>query len=85
MEWLVVVIFANMMDGVYVFTDPVFETRTECMATLTDEEYIKKYTAKLVLEFGRPLPIQAVNCLQADEIQRILESVFTENPEEIEI
>jgi len=85
MEWLVVVIFANLMDGVYVFTDPVFETRTECMATLTDEEHIKKYISKLVVEYGRPVPIQAVNCLQVDEIQRIFESVFTDNPKEIEI
>lgn len=85
MEWLVVVIFANMMDGVYIFTEPQFETRPECMSTLIDPEQIKNYTAKLAIEFGRPMDIMAVNCLQVDEIQRIFESVYSDNPEEIEI
>ena len=76
MTWLVVVLFANVAGDVYIFTNPTFETRDECMATLHNPENIAGYTAKLVEEYGRTIPIKAVNCLEKDEIKRILDDYY---------
>ena len=75
MNWLVVVVFATMAGDVYIFTDPKFETREQCVASVTDPESIKKYSKKLTEEYGKRMPIRGVNCLQEDEIKRILEDV----------
>ena len=40
MNWLVVVLFATMAGDVYIFTTPKFETRQECMRTLTHPDTI---------------------------------------------
>ena len=75
MTWLVVVLFANVAGDVYIFTNPTFETRDECMTTLYNPENIAGYTAKLVEEYGRTIPIKAVNCLEEDEIKKIIQGV----------
>ncbi len=72
MQWLVVVLFATLQGDMYIFTTPEFETRDECMATVLDPKHIKGYTQKLLLEYGELPPIQAVNCLQSDTLNRIL-------------
>tara|TARA_B100000902_G_C27249015_1_gene884219 strand:- start:1260 stop:1508 length:249 start_codon:yes stop_codon:yes gene_type:complete len=75
MKWLVVVVFANIMGDVYIFTEPSFDSHKECYATLTQPEEIKKYTQKLVEEYGGLIPIKAVNCLSEKEIENILKSL----------
>ena len=75
MNWLVVVVFATMTGDVYIFTDPKFETREQCVASVTDPKSIKEYSKKLAEEYGKLMPIKGVNCLQEDEIKRILKGV----------
>lgn len=72
MSWAVVVLFATMAGDIYIFTEPTFETRDECMAALYDPNSRNNMLKKLVMEYGRPMPIQAVNCLETGEIKRIL-------------
>ena len=72
MSWAVVVLFATMAGDIYIFTEPTFETRDECMATLYDPNSRNNMLKKLVMEYGKPMPIQAVNCLQTSEIKRLL-------------
>jgi hypothetical protein len=73
MKWLIVVLFQTMAGDVYIFTDPTFDTRDECMASVYNKEDQKKYIQKLVMEYKKPMPIMAVNCLQEDKINEILE------------
>ena len=75
MKWLVVVLFANMQGDVYIFTNPTFDTREECVATLRNPEKIAGYTMKLVEEYGRKIPIRAVNCLDQKTINEILDKI----------
>jgi len=72
MKWLVVVIFATMQGDVYIFTDPVFDTRESCIASIYDSEQMKRYVQKLVVEYQRLLPIRALNCLDEQTINDIL-------------
>lgn len=75
MNWLIVVVFATMTGDVYIFTDPKFDTREECVASIKDPNMVPVYSKKLVEEYGRLLPILGLNCLQEDEIKRIIQSV----------
>lgn len=72
MTWLIVVIFQTMTGDVYIFTDPTFETRDACMASIYNKEDQKKYVQKLTHEYGKVMPILAVNCLEEDHINKIL-------------
>ncbi len=72
MNWLVVVVFATLHGDVYIFNEPAWETREECMASLIDPEIQPNYIAKLVLEYGKPMPIQLINCLSEEQIKEIL-------------
>lgn len=73
MSWLVVVIFATFYGDIYVFTEPTFDSRDECMTSVLNPADIKNYTDKLLQEYGEPMPILGINCLQEDEIKRLLE------------
>ena len=75
MNWLIVVVFATMTGDVYIFTDPKFDTREECVASIKDPNMVPVYSKKLVEEYGRLLPIRGLNCLQEDEIKRIIKGV----------
>jgi len=72
MKWFVVVLFATSQGDVYIFNKPSFETREECVATLYNPEKINAYLAKILIEYGRPMPIRLANCLQGDTIEQIL-------------
>ena len=78
MKWLIVVIFYTLQGDVYIFTDPTFDSREECVASLQDPAMVPVYTQKLVMEYGRLLPIQGLNCLQEDKIKEILDGVESE-------
>ena len=81
MNWLVVVLFATLYSDIYVFTEPTFNSRDECMASVYNPADIKNYTYKLLLEYGEPMPILGINCLQEDEIKRLIEEeVDISNP-----
>ena len=72
MNWAVVVLFATLSGDVYIFTTPKFETKQECMRTLTTPDTVAAYTQKLAKEYGRPMPIKFINCLQEDYLKRLL-------------
>ena len=74
MTWLIVVLFQTMTGDVYIFTDPTFETREECMISIMNPDDQKKYVAQLTHEYGKVMPILAVNCLEEDQINKILNS-----------
>jgi len=75
MNWLIVVVFATMTGDIYIFTDPKFDTREECVASIKDPNMVPVYSKKLVMEYGRLLPILGLNCLQEGEIQKIIKDV----------
>tara|TARA_B100000900_G_scaffold415140_1_gene443960 strand:- start:242 stop:496 length:255 start_codon:yes stop_codon:yes gene_type:complete len=73
MKWLMVVLFATMQGDIYVFTNPKFDSREECIAAAMNPEEQKKYVRKLIIEYGKVMPIHGINCLQQDEIKRLIE------------
>lgn len=73
MTWMIVVVFATLAGDVYIFTDPTFETQTECREYMTDVENIPGLVDKMFTDYGRQMPIRAVNCLEEDKIKSILE------------
>ena len=81
MNWLMVVLFATMQGDIYIFTDPKFDSREECIAAAMNPEEQKKYVRKLIIEYGKVMPIHGINCLQQDEIKRIIENA-TKAPSE---
>tara|TARA_B100001287_G_scaffold136957_1_gene115273 strand:+ start:3442 stop:3684 length:243 start_codon:yes stop_codon:yes gene_type:complete len=72
MNWLIVVLFATGLGDMYIFTEPTFETRQECMLTLTDPYHIRNYTRKLASEYDEPMPIELINCIEEETLKRIL-------------
>lgn len=72
MKWLIVVVFQTITGDVYIFTDPTFDTREECMISVMNPDDQQRYVAQLTHEYGKVMPILAVNCLQEDTIKKIL-------------
>jgi hypothetical protein len=73
MKWLMVVIFATAAGDVYIFKKPTFESLEACIESVKDPEAQKQYVAKLVMEYGRVMPIHGINCLDEQTIKDILE------------
>ena len=71
MKFLIVIVFATMGD-LYVFTEPKFETRNDCMEFLLQEESRKLIFTKLYMEYGELKSIQALNCIEEDEFKRLI-------------
>ena len=72
MKWIVVVLFATMQGDMYVFTEPAFDTRKECMIALSDNRQREKIIMKLIEEYGQPMPIDLVNCIQYDRLMELI-------------
>ena len=72
MQWLIVVLFATVQGNVYIFTNPTFDNREECMASITNPAHQKNYIKQLVEEYKKPMPIMNVNCLSEEVIDKIL-------------
>ena len=70
MKWFVVIIFNTLAGDIYVFDKPSFDTRDECMITLIQSR--DAILQKLLLEYGEPMPIEAVNCVRQDVIEKVL-------------
>ena len=71
MKWLVVVLFATIQGDIFIFHTPSFDSREECM-TAVKERRVDLLT-RLYVEYGKPMPIQAVNCLDTDTLNKIFE------------
>jgi hypothetical protein len=69
-KWLVVIIFNTLAGDIFVFNEPAFDTRDECMITLIQSR--DAILQKLILEYGEPMPIEAVNCVRQDVIEKVL-------------
>ena len=65
---------ADGTRNTFVFTDPVFDDRETCMATLTDKEEIEKYVEGLMEVYNGTIPgvIEAVNCIDQTQFDRLL-------------
>jgi len=72
MNWLIVVIFATVTGDVYIFTDPKFDTRQQCLDSVRSTEDQQGYIRQLMREYGEVMPIAGVNCLQEDTIREIM-------------
>jgi hypothetical protein len=76
MTWFLIILFASWEEyPLYVFTDPTFESKQECLTSAKDKEDVKKYVYKLLTEFGRPMPIVGVGCVNEDELETILNQI----------
>lgn len=78
-KWFLIVVFAHMYtDGTqdtYMFTDPVFESKQECLASATDADNIQSFVAQLGTVYGNPLPkIQNVVCVREDKLKDVLKN-----------
>jgi len=80
MKWFVMIFFLTYHeDGTrdtFVFTNPTFDDRAACMATLNNRDEIAKYVMGLVDAYNGmiPGPIEVVNCInqkQFDELERL--------------
>lgn len=72
MQWLIVVLFATVQGDIYIFANPTFDSREECMASITNPAHQKNYIKHLVEEYKKPMPIMNVNCLSKEVINKIL-------------
>ena len=69
MKFVMIVMFATIGD-IYVFTEPSFETRKECMTYLVENS--KTLNLKLMMEYGYQKQIHAVNCMDFNEFTAIV-------------
>lgn len=73
MSWFLVVIFMEWEQyPLYVFTEPTFESKEECMASAMDPDEIPGYVSKLLLEYGRPMPVKGINCINEDILNKLI-------------
>tara|TARA_B000000532_G_scaffold238001_1_gene225916 strand:- start:121 stop:363 length:243 start_codon:yes stop_codon:yes gene_type:complete len=76
MKWLIVVLFATIEGDIYVFENPSFETEQACREFIMDRQQIPNLTQKLLEEYGKFMPIQAVNCLEEEHLNNILSGLL---------
>tara|TARA_B100001173_G_scaffold223232_1_gene193324 strand:+ start:3689 stop:3952 length:264 start_codon:yes stop_codon:yes gene_type:complete len=77
MKWLVIVVFAGLSPtgdkDLYVFTNPIFETQTQCQADISDPAVVPILVKKVVKDNG-PRPIERVMCMLDTDLMKIMES-----------
>ena len=76
MKWIIVVLFATIEGDIYVFENPHFETEQACREFIMDRQQIPNLTQKLLEEYGKFMPIQAVNCLEEEHLNNILSGLL---------
>ena len=69
MKFVMIIMFATLGD-MYVFTDPSFDTRDECMTYLINNG--QSIQEKLVEEYGFRKEVKAVNCMQHQKFLEII-------------
>lgn len=72
MKWLIVILFATVEGDIYVFENPSFETEKACREFIMDRQQVPNLTQKLLEEYGKHMPIMAVNCLEEQNLKNIL-------------
>ena len=60
----------------FIFTNPIYNDRETCMATLTDNNEISKYVEGMMIAYNGviPGPVEKVNCIdenQFNELQKL--------------
>jgi hypothetical protein len=71
MKFLIVVLFATIHGDIFIFNNPTFDTREECMTAVVENP--DKLIARLMLEYNRPMPIRGVNCVDTDTLNDLME------------
>ena len=69
MKFVMIILFATAGE-LYVFTDPMFDTRDKCMEYLVENS--PSITEKLRQEYGYDRKVLAVNCLREFDFKRIV-------------
>ena len=67
-----IILFATQTGELYVFTDPMFDTRDKCMEYLVENS--PSITEKLRQEYGYDRKILTVNCLREFDFKRIIDT-----------
>ena len=70
MKWFVIVLFSQI-DGAYIFTDPVHESKEHCIASITDPEAVPMYAARLLMDMGPKAEITGIACANEDQVETI--------------
>lgn len=85
MTWFIVVLFFQLPSepagsdrDLYIFTDPTFESKTVCEATVTDPDVYPSLVAKLINEYPVPRKIEKVFCLEEKALKEILTGLSAE-------
>ena len=73
MKWVVIVLFATGQGDVFVFNKPQFNTRDECMTALLNPVNREKMLIRLLEEYGKPMPIELVNCVDYEKVMNVLQ------------
>tara|TARA_B100000073_G_C23604171_1_gene521699 strand:+ start:584 stop:847 length:264 start_codon:yes stop_codon:yes gene_type:complete len=78
MKWLVIVIFAGISPSggkdLYVFTNPTFDTQTQCQADISDPNVVPILVKKVIQDNG-PKKIEKVVCMLDKDFKELLESL----------
>ena len=72
MKWFVVIIFNTVPGDIFIFHEPEFKSKEECLVTLWESRAAVKL--KLLQEYGEPLEIEAVACLEEEVIKKVLKN-----------
>lgn len=73
MKWVVIVLFATGQGDLFIFNKPQFNTRDECLAALLNPVDREKMLIRLLEEYGKPMPIELVNCVDYEKVMNILQ------------
>jgi len=78
MKWLVIVIFAGISPSggkdLYVFTNPTFDTQTQCQADISDPNVVPILVKKVIQDNG-PKKIEKVVCMLDKDFKELLEGL----------
>ena len=78
MKWLVIVIFAGITPSggkdLYVFTNPTFDTQTQCQADISDPNVVPILVKKVIQDNG-PKKIEKVVCMLDKDFKELLEGL----------
>ena len=81
MNWLIIVVFAMTMQDIdggrdmYVFTEPTYASKELCEADIIDPKVYPGLIQKLVLEYKTVKKIEAVVCVEENELKQTLRGV----------
>ena len=73
MKFVIVLLFATGLGDIYVFTEPTFTTQAECVEFVALDENKTLIYTKVLQEYGEPLPLQMVSCMEWNAFRRIVE------------